>query len=164
MVSTIRAAIPRVCQCNPYIGTLPRTSDERPLEHYSDRRTYGRKETFADNLVSRGSGWRAGGISGLNLISACHFERVNSRSVQHFYIRFPIGGVTAATDRFESTAVQYPDFTAMIFYKLATLQFAGSHRDAYAADTEHVGEEFMCNVKTVRVRAIFALRGTILRR
>jgi hypothetical protein len=60
-------------------------------------------------------------------------ERVDSLLVQHFYVRFPIGAVTAASDGFESAAVQDLDFTALIFYQPATLQFAGRSGDADAA-------------------------------
>ena len=74
--------------------------------------------------------------------------------MQHFCVRFPIGGVTTASGRFESAAVQHMDFTAMIFYEAVALQFAGSRRDPHAADTEHVREEFMGDVKTVRMSAI----------
>ena len=81
-------------------------------------------------------------------------EREDSRSVQHFCVRRPIGAVTAAGDSFESAAVQYLDLAAMIFYEPATLQCARSRRDADAADTEHVREEFMRDVKTVRMGAI----------
>src|ERR1700730_10361609 len=78
----------------------------------------------------------------------------HSRSVQHFIVRFPIGGVTTASGRFESAAVQYLDLTAMIFYVPAALQYAGSRRDADAADAEHVREEFMGDVKAIRMGAI----------
>ena len=79
---------------------------------------------------------------------------MDSRSVQHFYVRVPIGGVTTASGSFESAAVQYLDFPAMIFYESATLQYGGSRRDADAAHTEHVREKFMCDVKTVRMSSI----------
>jgi hypothetical protein len=51
-------------------------------------------------------------ISGLHLIIDC----VDLCSVQHCCVRFPIGAVTAASGSFESAAVQYVYFTAMIFY------------------------------------------------
>ena len=74
--------------------------------------------------------------------------------MQHFCVRRAIGGVTAAGGSFEAAAVQYLDLTAMIFYEPTPLQYAGSRRDADSADTEHVREEFMCDVKTVRMGSI----------
>jgi hypothetical protein len=74
--------------------------------------------------------------------------------MQHFYVRLPIGSVTPAGGRFESAAVQYLDFTVLIFYQAAMLQYAGRSRDANAAGTEHVREEFICDVKTVRMSSI----------
>ena len=74
--------------------------------------------------------------------------------MQHDCVSFPIGGVTAACGSFESAPAQYLDFTAMIFYEPAALQYAGSGRDAYAAHTEHVREELMCDVKSIRMSAI----------
>ena len=91
---------------------------------------------------------RTGIVGALPRLRIVIIERVDSRSVQHFCVRFPIGGVTTAGGRFESAAVQDFDFTAVIFYQPAALQYAGSRRDADAADTEHVREEFMGDVKT----------------
>ena len=74
--------------------------------------------------------------------------------MQYICIRFSIGGVTTASGSFESAAIQYLDFAAMILYESAALQCACSRRDADAADTEHVREEFMRDVKAIRVSAV----------
>ena len=79
---------------------------------------------------------------------------MGSRSVHHFCVCFPIDGVTTASGRFKPTSAQYLDMTAMIFYKPVTLQHAGSCRDADSPHSEHVREEFMCDVKIIRMSSI----------
>src|ERR1700719_1036860 len=81
-------------------------------------------------------------------------EREGLRSVQNFLVRFSIGGVAAAGGRLETAAVQYLDVAAMIFYESVMLQHAGGGGDADAAGAEHVGEEFVGDVKTVGVSSI----------
>src|SRR5882762_2593378 len=75
-------------------------------------------------------------------------------SVQNFLVGSSIGGVAAAGGSLETPAVQYLDITTMIFYESVTLQHACGGGDADAAYTEHVGEEFVGDVKTVAMSSI----------
>src|SRR5882762_7960216 len=75
-------------------------------------------------------------------------------SVQNFLVGSSIGGVAAAGGSLETAAVQYLDITTMIFYESVTLQHACGGGDADAAYTEHVGEEFVGDVKTVAMSSI----------
>ena len=75
-------------------------------------------------------------------------------SVQHFCICLPIRGVTAASGGFESEAAQDLDFPTVIFYEATPLQYAGRCRDAHPADSEHVCQKFVRDVKVVRLSAI----------
>jgi hypothetical protein len=42
----------------------------------------------------------------------------------------------------------------MIFYEAASLQYGGRRRDAHPADSEHVCQKFVSDVKIVRLGAI----------
>ena len=74
--------------------------------------------------------------------------------MQHVFVRLPIRSVAAAGGGFESEAAQDLNFPALIFYEATPLQYAGRRRDAHPADSEHVCQKFVRDVKLVRLSAI----------
>ena len=74
--------------------------------------------------------------------------------VQHVCIRLPIRGVTIASGGFEPATAQDVNFPAMIFYETTPLQCVGRRRDAHPADSEHVCQKFVRDVKVVGLSAI----------
>src|ERR1700679_2900130 len=76
--------------------------------------------------------------------------------VQYVCIRLPIRSVTTASGGFEAEAAQDLNFPAMIFYEATPLQYVGRRRDPHPADSEHVCQKFVRDVKVLRLSAILS--------
>ena len=74
--------------------------------------------------------------------------------LQQPVISLPIGGVAVAGGVLEAEAVQHGHLTTHIGNQAVALQRTGGHGHAHAPYTEHVGEEFLRDVKLVVVRPV----------
>lgn len=54
----------------------------------------------------------------------------------------------------QSQPVEHRDMTAAVTDQTGALQMPGSFRDAFAAYTEHAGDQFLCNGQFIRRQTI----------